>query len=207
MRATRMRRLLPLVTALAGLACAGCDGALEKGAAASAAVPPHGLAVDSIFPMPEMIARFQASVPRRTSAFDESAARSRDELVERFAAAVADNDAEALAALRLDVSEFAFLYFPSSRFAQPPLAQPPHTAWLMVEQNGLKGETRLLRSFGGRRLEIESTTCEEDPVVEGENRLFEHCRVHLRDGSSLRLFGSVMQRDGRYRFVSMANEL
>jgi hypothetical protein len=199
------RQLLVAAFALASLTA--CERGLPEGKAAHAAVPAEGLVVDSIFPMSEMIRRLQAAVPRQPASLGEDAPRSRDELVDRFARAVRDSSAADIAALRLDVSEFAFLYFPESRFAQPPLAQPPQTSWLLIEQNGLKGETRLLRRYGGRTLDIRSTECEEEPVVEGSNRLWELCRLVLASGASVRLFGSIIERDGRYRFVSMANEL
>jgi hypothetical protein len=202
-----MRRLI-LVAGLAVLSLtAGCEGGLQDGAAAQAPAPQEGIVVDSIFPMPEMMSRFQAAVPRRPADLGDDAPRSRSELVDRFVEAVQDSSAEALAALRLDVSEFAFLYFPSSRFARPPLAQPPQTSWLLVEQNGMKGEARLLRRFGGRPLAVRETVCEYEPAIEGENRLWERCSLVLGDGSSMRLFGSIIERDGRYRFVSIANQL
>ena len=39
-------------------------------------------------------------------------------------------------------------------FAAPPYAQPPEVNWLLMEQNGLKGEARLLRQYGGRALDL-----------------------------------------------------
>jgi len=49
------------------------------------------------------------------------------------------------------------------------------------------------------------------PQAEGANRLWHACRVRrtAEAGAALeqRLFGSIIERDGRYKFVSYANGL
>jgi hypothetical protein len=166
---------------------------------------------DSILDMQVMIERFQAR-HAPVAAFGEDAPRTRDELIGRFAAALPASCAAALRKLTLSEAEFAYLYFPTSMFSGPPYAQPPEVNWLLVQQNGLKGEARLLRHYGGAAIDIAGYSCEADPAVEGRNTVWSRCRVALRqeDGSVLedvRLFGSIVERDGRFRFVSLANKL
>ena len=195
---------LLLATALCLIRC-GRDDVPEQ---ASTELERPGSVVDSIFPMPVMIERFQARMPRRPAALGGGSTSSRDSLVSHFVRAVEEGDAAALRALRLDVAEFAFLYFPDSRLSRPPLQQPPEISWLFVEQNGLKGETRVLDVYGGRPLHYHDYTCEAEPTIEGSLRLWDECRLLLGAGRTpVRLFGSIVERDGRFKFVSYANDL
>jgi hypothetical protein len=191
--------LLALVTAACGRA--GAEGNGQHSAFAG----------DSILEMSVMIERFQAA-HAPVESFGADAPRSRDELIERFRRAVKDSSAAQLRALTMTEAEFAYLYFPASLYARPPYAQPPGVSWLLTEQNGLKGETRLLRHLGGRPLDIAGHTCEDPPRTEGANTIWNDCRLTLRheDGSEeagVRLFGSVIERGGRFRFISLANRL
>jgi hypothetical protein len=184
-------------------ACSAADADQGEGTRA--------VAGDSIHAMPEMIARFQAQ-HAPVQGLGDGAPRSRAELIARFGAAVSAGDAAALRALTLTQADFAYLYFPTSPFSRPPYAQPPEIAWLLMEQNSLKGEARLLRQFGGRALDIAAHQCEDEPAVEGANRIWHECRLTLRhaDGSTqpdVRLFGSILERDGRYALMSLANRL
>lgn len=191
---TQMAAALPHVLAVTG----GTDNAPPK------------LAADSILPMDTMIARFQSSLPV-TSSLSPDAPRSIEELMTRFAKAVEASSAGALLALTVDQAEFAYLYFPTSIYARPPYAQPPAVNWLLLEQNSLKGMARLLRVYGGRSLRVEGHRCASDPLVEGRNRIHEQCvlRIRARDGGreDVRLFGSILERDGRFRLMSLANRL
>ena len=49
--------------------------------------------------------------------------------------------------------------------------------------------------------------CEAEPRVEGGNRIWEQCVVTLGDGGDVRLFGSIIERQGRFRLMSLANRL
>lgn len=165
---------------------------------------------DSILSMDILIERFQADLPRATSLGDD-APRSRDELIARFAAAVADSSTEGLQAITLNAAEFAYLYFPTSLYARPPYAQPPAVNWLLLEQNSLKGRARLLRHYGGKRLVVEGHECAVEPDIQGRNRIHEQCTLNIRqsDGGlhAVRLFGSIIERDDRFKLMSLANRL
>lgn len=177
--------------------------------AAADALPQDTVVGDVLLPMPEMIARFQEGLPA-LDALGDGAAASRDELVAELVSAIEDSSAARLRSIRLDAAEFAWLYFPESRYTEKPYELPPETLWMLMDQNGLKGETRLLRRFGGRPLDVTGYTCEDEPRREGLNIFWEQCLVTLAgaDGTRvMRLFGSIMGRDGRYKFVSMSNDL
>jgi hypothetical protein len=82
--------------------------------------------------------------------------------------------------------------------------------WLLLEQNSLKGQTRLLRYYGGRPLPLVDHACLGEKL-EGENRTYEQCTLRMRraDGEheDVRLFGSILERDGRYKILSLSNRL
>src|SRR5690606_14824799 len=149
-------------------------------------------------------------LPRVTS-LGADAPGSMDELIARFARAVQDSSVAALEALTLDQAGFAHLYFPSSMYVRPPYAQPPAVNWLLLEQNSLKGRHRLLRDHGGRAFTVHGHECAGDPATEGRNRIHEACtlQVSRADGpiEAVRLFGSVIERDGRFKLMSLANRL
>lgn len=207
-----------LKTAAAAVLLAGCDAGENRmpaggteGRAVFAARAESALAasagtVDSIFPMEAMIERFQEESGARPSAL-RGAARSRDELVAAFASAVEDSSMGALRALRMDMAEYAHLYAPTSHLSRDPYRQPPVIGWMLTEQNGLKGEARLLRRFGGRPLGLRGYECPEAPVIEGDNTLWRNCLVDVAASEQpLRLFGTIVARAGAYKFISLAND-
>lgn len=167
-------------------------------------------ASDSILVTDTMIARYQAGLPAVTSLGDD-APGSIDELIDRFLTAVADSSVSGLAAITMSEAEFAYLYFPTSMYTRPPYAQPPVVNWLLLEQNSLKGRHRLLREYGGRGVAAEGRECTGDVIVEGRNRIHEQCTIRIRNADdgldTLRLFGSILERDGRFKLMSLANRL
>lgn len=196
----RIPILALLVTALAG-----CGDRLAPPAAAERP-PVH---VDSIFPVEEEIRRFRAAVGRSVDTFDASAP-DREALVERFIRALERADTTALLRLALDRAEFIDLYYPHTEYTAPPYRLSPSVVWELMAGNGGKGLTRLLRRYAGRPLDYRGHVCEADAEHQGPNRLYHECRVVLGtpDGDrSPRLFGSILERDGRFAFVSYANEL
>lgn len=189
------------------LVTAGCgERAAEAGSPDQVPTAPG----DSILAMDTMIARHQASLPHVTSLGDD-AARSIEELVDRFVTAVRDSSTARLVAITLSEAEFAYLYFPTSIYARSPYAQPPAVNWLLMEQNSLKGRDRLLREYGGRSIAVEGYDCVVQPLVEGSNRIHERCtlRLNIAGGSvaNVRLFGSILERDGKFKLMSLANRL
>lgn len=210
-----------LIGALLGGVLAACQGppdgmrtpprtAADSQAAHVAEVVAAGGVVDSILPVAEALARFRAEAGPRTDTL-RGAAPSRDALVARWSAAVAASDTAALNALLLDRAEFAWLYYPGSRMSLPPYEAPPGLLWGQLLASSEEGATQLLRRFGGRPFRAAALRCPAPPVAEGDNRLHERCEVRVTAAGApagfVRLFGTILERDGRFKFLGYANPL
>jgi hypothetical protein len=107
-------------------------------------------------------------------------------------------------------AEYAWLYYPTTLISRPPYELPPALAWFQLQETNRKGALRLLRAFGGRRLELRDHSCAAAPAVEGENRIWTGCTITLAaDGgepTSQRLFAAILERDGRFIFLSFHND-
>jgi hypothetical protein len=181
---------------------AACGG--ER--AAEAAQAPAG-PVDSIRPPAQALEAFRRGLPPVDSL--AGGAPSRDSLVARFAAAVQGSDTAAIRALVLDRAEYAYLYFPSLQRMNPGVNMQPEVMWMLHGQESLKGITRVLRRLGGGQARLGAYACEDAPQVEGPNRYWHRCAVDVTaEGQTarLQLFGSVVERGGRYKIVSYAND-
>lgn len=190
--------MLKYAALLLALAACAPDAPAAPPAAQSSGV------VDSIFPPEEAMRRFRADLTEVDSL--AGGASSRAELVRRFVRAVEKQDTAELRTLLLDRAEFAYLYFPTSRFARPPLRTDPALLWFQMQVNSEKGIVRLLRRRGVTDVVFRWHECEYAPVVEGENRLWERCTVRVAEGE-YRWFGTVIERGGLYKMVGYANGL
>ena len=206
-----------LLGALIGGVLAACQGppdgvrtpprtAADSQAAHVAEVAAAGGTVDSILPVAEALARFRDGLDRVDTL--RHAAASREALVDRWAQAVAANDTATLTALLLDRAEFAWLYYPGSRMSLPPYEAPPGLLWGQLLTSSNEGAARVMRRVGGRPFRVTELRCPAPPVIEGRNRLHERCdvRVGAERGFS-RLFGTILERDGRFKFLGYANPL
>jgi hypothetical protein len=165
--------------------------------------------VDSMVPRDDALARFQASIPQVGSL--TGGAPSRDQLVSRFVTALEKRDTLALGALVLTQSEFGWLYYPTNPEGLPPYNLTPQLMWFTLDGNSAKGYQRLLQLRSGKSLRLISHRCQGEPGRQGENTVWGPCLV-LRHGEkgdtiSERLFGQIVERGGRYKFVSYANKL
>ncbi len=212
-------RTCVLATSVVASACGG-DRLENTGAVASAAAADVPLPLDTSYvpsvadtsrSVVDALARFRATIPGRPTALKEGAAHSRDELVSRFVTAVERADTAAFVAMTMHDDEFAWLYYPTSVFAHPPHEQGAALSWFMIQQNSEKGIVRVLRRIAGRPLGVVGYRCDPEPVRQGENLLWEDCVVHRTqpsgDTTEQRLFGTIIERDGRFKFVSYANKL
>jgi len=189
------------------------DAALRTAADSQAAhireVAASGGTIDSILPIAEHLRRFQASVTEQPDTL-RGASDSRDALVGRWATALATSDTLALNAMLLDRAEFAWLYYPTSFISKPPYEAPPELLWGQLLASSNKGATDVLRRLGAQRLRVVSLQCPE-PTREGANLLYDKCLVTLQIGneapSTGRFFGTIFERDGRFKFVGYANDL
>jgi hypothetical protein len=198
------------------MASAACDRPERPPTESSTATP--GLAsvareaarpavVDSSVPLDEALRRFRNGLPvvSRLS----GGATSREALVRRFVRAVTRRDTTSAREMVLSRAEFAYLYYPHSPFTREPHKQMAGLVWFLTQANSSKGIARAFERLSGQPLRYREHRCNARPRRQGPNLLWEDCVVRLTDGGAqaeLRLFGSIIQRDGRVKFVSYAND-
>lgn len=183
--------------------------AADSQAAHIAEVVAAGGVVDSILPVDELLRRFRAGIPEHPDTL-RGASGSLDELVARWATAVSKRDAPALNAMVIDRAEFAWLYYPDSPMSKPPYEMPPGLLWSQLLANSDEGAKQLLVRFGGHEIEVEAVSCKAVKTV-GGNTMHEGCEIGGAIGGKsigkARMFGSVIERDGRFKFLGYANSL
>ena len=154
------------------------------------------------------LAEFRADLPPVATL--ASASDGREALVERFVAAVAAADTADIRAMTMSAAEFGWLYYPTSPYTRPPTRQGAPLVWFLHMEGSRKGITRVLRRFGDQPLRLVDHACDAEPVVEGDNRLWTGCRlrVALPTGETVehRFFGSILERGGRFKIFSYAND-
>lgn len=162
---------------------------------------------DSILPMDLLLARFRDGIPRVTSL--DGGETSADRLVFRFMTAIDRGDTVTLARLRVSRGEYAWLYFPTSAYTAPPYELPPDVAWMLSAAASEKGLARVVRRLRGSSLQVRDYRCWKE-AREGPNRFLSQCMVEYDDQHegpvARRLFGTIMERDGHYKFLSYAND-
>ena len=188
------------------LGCSKPDAQAEHVAQVAAA----GGTVDSLIPAAERLRRFRETVAEHPDTL-RHASRTMDALVQRWALAVAARDTVALNAIVLDRAEFAWLYYPTAKLALPPYEMPPALLWEQVLANSDAGARKVVGRFGGHPLAVRALRCDATPVREGANLVRQDCVVRLRSGSDTipegRYFGSIIERDGRFKFMGFSNTL
>lgn len=196
----QLSRVLLLITACLAPAACGSDGRTGSAEAAT-----H---VDSIVPRDVALARFRTGLeqPARLA----GGAASREALVRQFFGALERRDTAALHGLLMTRAEFAYLYYPTNPEGLPPYDLEPGVMWFMLEGNSQRGFTHLLEERGGRRLRYRSLQC-RPPLRQGENTIWTGCMVRLLQPNhemvAELLFGPIIERAGRFKFVSYANKL
>jgi hypothetical protein len=169
-----------------------------------------GYIIDSILPVEEEIRRFQATISRKPTSLVNGAG-SRSALIARFVRALERSDTTALLRLVVDRAEFGHLIYPTSPNAAPPYRQSPDLVWLSRSASTDKAVTRLLRRFGGKPLGYTGFACPDSADHQAMNAVWFGCvvkRVEARgDTTQLRMFGAIVAREGRFKFLSLANGL
>lgn len=172
------------------------------------APPASAAVVDSILPVEEALRRFRADLPRVDTL--AGGAASRDELVRRFILALEARDTSAVRQLVLHRAEYAWLYYPASTFAHEPYYQMPQVNWFLSMRDSQKGISRAMDRFGGRPLDFRGYSCPDSAETDGGMRFWHRCTVdvqHDETRKTLRLFGSIVELEGRFKFYSYANDL
>lgn len=169
-----------------------------------------GYVVDSILPLDEDLLRFTADLPSQPTQLDNGFA-SRDALVRGWIAAVERADSLTLIRLAVNRPEFALLVYPSSPYTRAPMRQSPAIVWRQLSDASIQGFRRTLGRLGGKPLGVTSWSCPEVAEIQGKNRIWRNCAVRRMrspgDTVSQRLFGPIIERDGRYKFVTLASEM
>jgi hypothetical protein len=198
-------RLTCLTLLGASLLACGCRRTSEAGAAERGS-PLH---VDSVAPREVELARFQEGLTQPDSL--SGGARSREELVRAFVRALERGDTAELRALALTRAEFAWLYYPTNPQASPPYDLSPALFWFLLERRSSQGLLHLLEERAGAPLGYLDHRCLGEVSLEGENRVVGPCLVRrlqaAGDAVEEKLFGPVIERGGRFKFVSYANPL
>jgi hypothetical protein len=202
----------------AGLLCllGACDRSAPRPPASSPPAAASSLAaqsrpthVDSFIPREVALERFRKGSTRVTEL--EHAAPSRDALVHDFVRALERRDTTTIRHLVVSRDEFAWLYYPTSKQGLPPYSLNPDLMWFMLVEQGNSGMTRAFNQLGGTHLSYAGYRCEGSSTTEGENTLWGPCLVRLvqapGDTAEARLFGPILRRGGRYKFLSYANKL
>ena len=135
---------------------------------------------------------------------------SRDALVARFMRALVANDSASLLAMAVDAREFIDVVYPESPNTKPPYSQDPSLVWRTIQNPSASGLTRLIRRAGGMPMRLSSYRCDATPAREGRNRFWRNCELVLvspqGDSSKHRFFGSIIEREGQFKFMSYRNE-
>ncbi len=183
--------------------------AADSQAAHVAEVIAAGGTVDSILPMAEQLRRFRVGLDSVDTL--RHAAPDRESLVRRFLSAVSTSDTATLNALSLDRAEFAYLYYPTSAMSQPPYEAPPQLLWGQIMTSSNESLPKALARLAGTSVSLVQLRCPDSATVEGKNRLHQQCALRLRAGSTTlpdgRWFGTILEREGRFKFIGYANAL
>jgi hypothetical protein len=111
----------------------------------------------------------------------------------------------------LSKAEFGRLYYPTNPQARPPYDMEPGLFWFMLSQHSAKGLGKALDLMGGKTWRYAGHSCDSVVSHEGENTVYGPCLVRLvqapGDTVDSRLFSLLLERGGRWKFVSYANKL
>jgi hypothetical protein len=136
-----------------------------------------------------------------TNSFDSAEAMSRAVLE-----AIEKHDVEALRALALDKEEFTGHVWPELPAARPERNLSPSFVWMSLNQKSSVMLRHLLAAHGGRKYQLVGVR------FLGKTAQFDSFQVHrdgeltVKDGDGreqqVRVFGSVLQKNGRYKVFS-----
>lgn len=171
--------------------------------------PASVIQVDSVLSREEALRRFRAGVGAPPEGL-APAFHSREALVRQLVDVIERADTLGLVPLVLTRAEFAYLYYPTNPLSRPPYDLTPALMWFRLQGSNRRAALALMRVRGGTSLGYESHECTRS-AREGANTIWSDCQVvrRLPDGGerSERLFGTIVERDGRYKLVALSNEL
>lgn len=169
-----------------------------------------GYIIDSLLPIEEHTRRFRAAIGGTAVTSLVHASPSRDSLFRRFVRAVERRDTAAFRDMLISAREFIDLVYPESPFSRPPYRHPPGLLWGQMQMSSAKGSGRLFERRGGQPLRAIGMACADTPNREGRNLIWTQCQVRIRDADGgehrEQLFGGIIERAGRFKFLSYANQ-
>jgi hypothetical protein len=169
-----------------------------------------GYVIDSILPVEEMLRRFRAKVGGTPVTALQHASPSRDALIARFLKAVAASDSSELRAMALNAREFADLVYPESPNTKPPYKEDPALMWMTIQNPSQSGYIRLVRRTDEIPTKLFDYRCTGPTEKQGRNTFTAGCVLRLieKNGEtkSHRYFGSIIERDHKFKIVSYRNE-
>lgn len=140
-------------------------------------------------------------------------AASTEELVEAMLDALRRKDRDALRRLRVTEAEYRAIILPGRvEPGQPPRALTPQWqdyAWANLESRSHYHELRLLEEFGGHALRVKSLDFVDGTKAYAGYTAYRQLRLVVRDqhGEERELrTGSVVERGGRYKFMSFIRD-
>ena len=188
--------------AIAALAACGSPDA-------RADLPESGRVVDSILPREEALRRFREGLAPVDSL--AGGAGSRDELVAAFVRAIAAADTAAIARMAVSRAEFAYLYYPTAVEGKPPYDLEPGLMWFTLYERSNEGARKRPEALrrppdAPARLRLRQRRAPRGPEhdLRAVRRALED---EAGDTVSVRLFSKILERDGRFKFLSYANPL
>ena len=168
-----------------------------------------GYVIDSAHTPEEDLRRFRKAFPGDSATTFVGGSSSREALVRRFVRAVVESDTNDLRAMAVHAREFSDLYYPESPYAHPPYHQPPEEAWMLIQTPSSTGLTKLLKKLGGKPMTYVSNACDPKVAHDGATTRYAGCLVRTvgtnGDTVTRRLFGSIVERNGQYKFLSYTN--
>jgi hypothetical protein len=169
-----------------------------------------GYVIDSARPIAEEIRRFAARVGGNPVRSFAHASSSHEALIRRVVRDVSRADSADLAAAAITPREFIDLVYPSSPYTHPPYEQPPDLVWMQIANPSAAGYRRLLARRGGQTFAYVNSSCTDRPEHQGPNTLFVNCGITVRDASNTeikqRWFGTIVERNGRFKILSYRNQ-
>lgn len=140
-------------------------------------------------------------------------ADSVDELLQRFLAALRENDSKKLRALRVTEREYRELVVPGNvKPGDPPQilsGEASEYFWQQMNQKSAYHETSLLDRHAGRTYTIEGYSFEKGHKRYAGHQAWRRLALDVKNengGAGQIRTGSIIERDGRYKFVSFIRD-
>ena len=152
-----------------------------------------------------VIAVTAACTPRPPARFANTFA-SKEALARAVAGAIAARDARRLESLAISEAEFRESIWPQLPASRPEVGMPVDYVWADTSTKSRGHLARLLSTYGGRRLEIESVAFGRPTTNYGTFRVHGGTRLTVRtiegEERTVRLLGSMVEAAGGWKVYS-----